>query len=58
MIWETSRKLHDLLYRDASQSLCARAWGLRHTSSFWALWVRIFGPAHCRKSWEYYHADT
>lgn len=56
-----SRVLHDAIYSDASQSLCARAWEYRETSHFWAAWVAVFGRRHCRKSWEYYrrlHANT
>ncbi len=53
---DTSRVLHDLIYTDASQSLCARAWALRETYAFWAAWVMFFGKHHCRTSWDYYHS--
>jgi hypothetical protein len=54
---DVSRTLHDLLFRDKSQSLCSRAWDKRLAGPFllWGLWVRIFGKAHCRASWLYYH---
>lgn len=42
---------HDLIFSDKSQSLCARAYERRGTSSFWALWVMVFGDRHCRASW-------
>lgn len=50
-----SRVIHDALYDDASQSLCARAWARRDASGFWALWVRIFGERHCRESWRWWN---
>jgi hypothetical protein len=46
-----SRVLHDALYRDASMSLCARAWDRREVSRFWRAWCALFGADHCRKSW-------
>jgi hypothetical protein len=50
-----SRRIHGVCFRDADQSLCARAWSLRHTSPFWAAWVAVFGRAHCERSWRFYH---
>lgn len=50
-----SRVVHDLFYRDTSQSLCSRAWEKRRTSRFWAMWVETFGPKHCESSWRWYH---
>lgn len=55
MSWKNlSRILHDLIYRDVSQSLCSRAWGHR-AHPFWAAWVWIFGAAHCEQSHQWYH---
>jgi hypothetical protein len=45
--------LHWLIFRDASTSLCGRAYRLRHVP-FWAAWVRVFGLRHCRQS-HYWH---
>lgn len=50
-----SRLAHDRLFRDKSQSLCARAWWLRDRHRFWRLWVKLFGPEHCRASFRHYH---
>lgn len=54
-VLDLSRLIHDAIYRDASQSLCARAWARRDTSLFWSLWVITFGPRHCEASWRWYH---
>ena len=48
---DLSRALHDWLFDDASMSLCARAYDRQNVSRFWAAWVRVFGPEHCRRSW-------
>jgi len=52
-----SRILHDLLFRDTSQSLCSRAWDRRHKRG-WALWVWVFGARHCERSWRWYRRPT
>ena len=57
-LMSTSRCLHDVSFRDTSESLCSRAWRLQGTSTFWLTWTYIFGRSHCQKSWEYYHANT
>ena len=54
-ITDLSRVMHDSLFRDCSQSLCARAWQYRHASRFWAFWVRVFGARHCRRSFAHYN---
>lgn len=56
-ILNLSRILHDLLFEDASQSLCSRAWQQRETSTFWRAWVFVFGRRHCRRSFHFYHGD-
>ncbi len=53
-----SRRLHDVSFRDTSESLCSRAWRLQDRSTFWLTWTYIFGRSHCRNSWEHYHANT
>lgn len=45
-----SRILHDMLFRDASMSLCARAYDRHDVSRFWRAWVRVFGADHYRRS--------
>lgn len=49
-----SRIAHDAIWRDKSQSLCARAYEHR---GHWlgCLWVRAFGERHCRASWLYHN---
>jgi hypothetical protein len=49
-----SRWLHYLFFADSSESLCSRAYRLRHGSDFWAAWVRMFGARHCKASYLYY----
>ncbi len=49
-----SRIAHDAIWRDKSQSLCARAYEHRD-HWFWRLWVRAFGERHCRASWLYHN---
>jgi len=56
-ILNLSRILHDLLFKDASQSLCSRAWQQQDQSRFWRAWVWVFGRRHCRRSYVYYHGD-
>lgn len=50
-----SRQAHNALFRDTDESLCSRAWRMRHASPFWAGWVRLFGHEHCRKAHEIHH---
>jgi hypothetical protein len=57
-ICELSRVMHDCLFSDTSQSLCSRAWQRRNVSRFWAAWVRIFGQAHCARSYRHYHGES
>jgi hypothetical protein len=57
-IKDLSRLTHDLIYRDHSQSLCARAWQRRNISTFWRLWCRVFTDAHCEASFRHYHDHT
>lgn len=45
-----SRILHNCIFSDADQSLCARAWQYREASRLWALWVVVFTPSHCERS--------
>ena len=52
---DLSRILHDLIFRDTSQSLCSRAWALQHRHAFWRAWVLVFGRRHCERSHRYYH---
>ena len=54
MLWNLSRMIHDAIFRDTSQSLCARAYDLHRTHAFWALWRRVFGPLHCARSYHYH----
>ena len=54
---DLSRVIHDAIWSDASQSLCARAWERREASSFWAVWVRVFGAAHCENSWRWHRLN-
>jgi hypothetical protein len=58
-----SRVIHDLIYDDATMSLCARAYDKQDVSTFWWLWVKVFdfvwyicgqGSDHCRASWLYH----
>lgn len=51
---DLSRLTHDAIFKDKSQSLCARAWQLQHHSSFWRAWVNVFGKRHCERSYRYY----
>ena len=53
-ICDLSRIAHDLIFRDQSQSLCARAWQYKNVSRFWAAWVCVFGNEHCEKSYRHY----
>ena len=46
-----SQIVHDMIWTDTSQSLCARAYDLRDVSAFWRAWVIVFGERHCRASW-------
>ena len=54
-IKDLSRVAHDLIFDDRSQSLCARAWEKAEGSTFWRMWVCVFGRQHCRRSWEWYN---
>jgi hypothetical protein len=49
-----SRILHNCIFSDADQSLCARAWQYREESVLWALWVMIFTPGHCERSFRHH----
>lgn len=55
MIQSTSRIMHDVSFRDTSESLCSRAWRLQGDSRFWRAWVRVFGRDHCQTSYRHYH---
>jgi hypothetical protein len=55
LIDNTSRLAHNRIFRDADQSLCARAWEKQHVSLFWFLWVCAFGKRHCKASFLHYH---
>lgn len=55
LIQSSSRIMHDVSFRDTSESLCSRAWRLQGSSRFWAGWVRVFGRDHCQKSYRHYH---
>ena len=50
-----SRKVHDLIYKDTSESLCSRAWRLQDQSRFWKAWTYVFGRAHCWRSYSRYY---
>lgn len=56
MAWikDLSRIVHDLIFDDASQSLCARAYEKQGQSKFWRLWVRCFGETHCKRSYDHW----
>ena len=54
MLWNLSRMVHDTLYRDTSQSLCARAYDLHREHIFWRIWMRVFGPLHCARSFHHH----
>jgi|Cruoilmetagenom7_1024161.scaffolds.fasta_scaffold74109_2 hypothetical protein len=49
-----SRILHNCIFSDADQSLCARAWQYREASRLWALWVVVFTPSHCERSFRHH----
>jgi hypothetical protein len=55
LIQSTSRIVHDVSFRDTSESLCSRAWRLQGDSRFWRAWVRVFGRDHCQTSYRHYH---
>jgi hypothetical protein len=55
MIQSTSRIVHDVSFRDTSESLCSRAWRLHGDNRFWRAWVRVFGRDHCQTSYRHYH---
>lgn len=52
-----SQGLHYLIFRDASTSLCGRAWARRH-EPFWQTFMDSanawFGAGHCRASAAYH----
>lgn len=52
-----SRRIHDCIYSDKSQSLCSRAWHHQDTSTFWRCFTFVFGRNHCRKSHDRYWND-
>lgn len=44
-----STLLHALIWRDGVWApICARAYWFAPVSEFWSLWVRVFGPEHCK----------
>jgi hypothetical protein len=49
-----SRAIHDLIYKDTSESFCSRAWRLQGKSRFWKFWTYVFGRVHCARSFERY----
>ncbi len=49
-----SRLLHNCFFSDADQSLCARAWQYREEHWFWAIWVILFTPGHCERSYRHH----
>lgn len=49
-----SRILHNCIFSDADQSLCARAWQYREKSRLWAAWVVVFTPSHCERSFRHH----
>jgi hypothetical protein len=51
---DISRIVHGLHFKDTNESLCSRAWRLRDSSLFWALWCKAFGQKHCRESFDRY----
>lgn len=51
---DVSRLIHDAIFKDTSQSLCARAYERRDVCTFWRVWYRLFGPTHCAKSYEHH----
>jgi len=55
-IRDWSRILHNCIFADADQSLCARAWQYRVEHRFWAIWVLIFTPSHCERSFRHHRA--
>lgn len=55
-IKDVSRLIHDSLFRDTSQSLCARAYDKHRGSVFWRIWMHLFGPMHCARSY-YFHRN-
>lgn len=54
-IRDWSRILHNCIFSDADQSLCARAWQYRRQHTFWAIWVMVFTPSHCERSFRHHH---
>lgn len=53
-----SARMHRLIYGDDNHmSLCARAWWQHDVSRFWRLWVLVFGPKHCKESWDWYYGE-
>jgi hypothetical protein len=53
---DLSRIIHDAIFPGPSQSLCARAHAMHRTSTFWAVWRRVFGPRHCERSFNYHRS--
>ena len=49
-----SRILHNCIFSDADQSLCARPWQYRDESRLWAAWVVVFTPSHCERSFRHH----
>ena len=52
-IFDWSRILHNLIFSDADQSFCARAYTKRNDSQFWYVWVIVFTSSHCERSFRF-----
>ena len=53
-ITRVSHFIHNLIFKDTSESLCSRAWRLQHRSRFWKVWTYVFGRRHCAASFDRY----
>jgi hypothetical protein len=53
-ITRISRVVHDMIFKDTSESLCSRAWRLQDQSRFWRIWTYVFGRLHCYDSYNRY----
>lgn len=49
-----SRQIHDMIWDDVSQSLCARAWWLKDKYVFWWIWTYVFTRRHCRRAFVFH----
>jgi hypothetical protein len=52
---DLSRIMHNRIWSDVDESLCSRAWRYRTTSTLAAVWVVVFTPDHCRRSFYWHH---